>query len=240
MLALTAAGSRSKWGFLLAEAVLIVLSILLAFAIDAWWDGRQERARRLELLQALRSDFAAPGVALDEAVENAVNDAARTGGYLDVVAGDQAVGRDSLLYLLDGISAITFFEPSTASYRTALSTGSVDLIRSPSLLQAFSEFDLALESYDLHLALSGEMFYLGATHDLRRAMGGYQAPLAERSRIPGFEYRHLVPADFDLRSPVAVAAVESVYWVHVNLLEALVQMDQAADRIVVELDRMLE
>lgn len=237
---MTAEGSRSRGGFLLAEAVLIVFSILLAFAIDAWWDGRQEEARRLELLGVLRTDFAATRLALGEAVEKAVTDAARTGGYLDIVAADQVVGRDSLLYLLDGISEITFFEPSVASYRAALSTGSLDLIRNPALLRAFSDFDLAVENYDQHLELAGQMFYLGAVHDLRRAMGGYQAPLPDRGRIPGPEYRHIVPADFDLRSGLAVAAAESVYWVHVNVLDALVRMDEAAERIVTQLDLMLE
>lgn len=237
---MTEAGPRSRWGFLFAEAVLIVLSILLAFAIDAWWDGRQEEARRLELLQALRADFAATALGLDEALENAQSDAARTGGYLDVIADDRSVSRDSLLYLLDGVGAITFFEPSTASYRTAIATGSLDLIRDPQLLAALSDFDLAAESFDLHLELSGQMFYLGAVHDLRRAMGGYMAPLADRGRRPGFGYRHIIPADFDLRSGTAVAAAEAFYWMHANLLDALVQMDEAAARIVAELDRMLD
>lgn len=79
---MTEPGPRSRWGFLFAEAVLMVLSILLAFAIDAWWDGRQEEARRLELLQALRADFAATALGLDEALESARGDVARTGGIV--------------------------------------------------------------------------------------------------------------------------------------------------------------
>jgi hypothetical protein len=236
---MTVGRSRSKWGFLLAEAVLIVLSILLAFAIDAYWDGRQEEARRLELLHALRSDFAATAMALDKALEKAMADVARTGGYLDVVFDNRTVSRDSLVYLLDGVGEITFFEPSAASYRTALSTGSLDLIRNPVLLEAFSEFDLALDKYDQHLGLSGEMFYLGAVHDLRRALGGYMVPLPDRGKVPGPEHRrNVVPADFDLRSAPAVAAAEAVYWAHVNVLDALLRMDESAEKIVAELDRM--
>jgi hypothetical protein len=30
-----------RWGFLLTEMVLIVASILFAFALDSWWDERK-------------------------------------------------------------------------------------------------------------------------------------------------------------------------------------------------------
>ena len=32
------------WLRVFAEGAVIVVSILLAFGIDAWWEGRQERA----------------------------------------------------------------------------------------------------------------------------------------------------------------------------------------------------
>jgi hypothetical protein len=45
------------WKRLSVEAVAIVGSILLAFAIDAWWTDRSERARTDELLQALETEW---------------------------------------------------------------------------------------------------------------------------------------------------------------------------------------
>ena len=42
----------------LAEATAIVLSILLAFGIQAWWDDRGERHEEVQLLSALRTEFA--------------------------------------------------------------------------------------------------------------------------------------------------------------------------------------
>ena len=43
---------------LLAEATAIVLSILLAFAIDAWWEDRSDRQAEELLLHRLKADFA--------------------------------------------------------------------------------------------------------------------------------------------------------------------------------------
>ncbi|MDA0707065.1 MAG: hypothetical protein O2805_10720 [Proteobacteria bacterium] len=39
------------------ESVAIVASILLAFAIDAWWDERQERIAEAEIVLGLKLEF---------------------------------------------------------------------------------------------------------------------------------------------------------------------------------------
>ncbi|WP_439105826.1 hypothetical protein [Congregibacter sp.] len=45
------------WKRLFAEATAIVLSILLAFAIDAWWEDRADRRAEQLLLLRLKADF---------------------------------------------------------------------------------------------------------------------------------------------------------------------------------------
>ena len=48
---------RVQWKRLAAEGAAIVLSILLAFAIDAWWEDRGNRKSEQWLLQRLEADF---------------------------------------------------------------------------------------------------------------------------------------------------------------------------------------
>jgi hypothetical protein len=45
------------WTRVVAEGVVIVLSILLAFGIDAWWDERQERRQEAEYLSAIMDEM---------------------------------------------------------------------------------------------------------------------------------------------------------------------------------------
>ena len=45
-------------GRLAVEAAAIVVSILLAFAIDAWWDGRKDHLEEQEILIGLEVEFA--------------------------------------------------------------------------------------------------------------------------------------------------------------------------------------
>ena len=51
--------SNIAWPRLFAEAVAIIASILMAFAIDAWWQGRNEQAQAVALAHQLRADFEA-------------------------------------------------------------------------------------------------------------------------------------------------------------------------------------
>ena len=56
--------AQIPWLRVFVEGVVIVGSILLAFGIDAWWDGSKERADELDYLRALRSEFQAAAVEL--------------------------------------------------------------------------------------------------------------------------------------------------------------------------------
>jgi hypothetical protein len=51
---------------LIAEGLVITLSILAAFAIDAWWEVRQERESLLDALVSLEAGFGEHVVLLDE------------------------------------------------------------------------------------------------------------------------------------------------------------------------------
>ena len=47
----------AHWSRILAEGSAIVVSILLAFAIQAWWEGRQSRALEQDTLDQLAANF---------------------------------------------------------------------------------------------------------------------------------------------------------------------------------------
>jgi hypothetical protein len=48
---------KIQWQRLLVEGAAIVASILLAFAIDAWWDNRLERIEERRVLESLKAEF---------------------------------------------------------------------------------------------------------------------------------------------------------------------------------------
>lgn len=54
------------WARILAEALAIIVSILLAFGIQAWWEEKQERAKETELLSRLHAEFTTNLARIDE------------------------------------------------------------------------------------------------------------------------------------------------------------------------------
>ena len=70
------ADNRNSWARVVVEGAVIVVSILLAFALDAWWDEAQERRRLDEMLEAVAAEFESERVAMDSVVvenEHAIN-----------------------------------------------------------------------------------------------------------------------------------------------------------------------
>ena len=57
---------KIPWKRVSVEAAAIVASILLAFAIEAWWDSKQQAALERELLGQLQSELTANAVILAE------------------------------------------------------------------------------------------------------------------------------------------------------------------------------
>lgn len=51
--------NQINWARISVEGGAIIASILLAFAIDAWWDDRQERVEERQVLLGLQEEFAA-------------------------------------------------------------------------------------------------------------------------------------------------------------------------------------
>lgn len=111
------------------EGVAIVASILLAFAIDAWWQHRVELERADALVVSLSSDFGASQTHLDIwlAGTRRVLDAST-----ELLRRIRGTERDELLVVpmelvVGAISAPTY-TPTDATLEAAFSSGDIDLI----------------------------------------------------------------------------------------------------------------
>lgn len=146
---------------MLAEGAVIVVSILLAFAVDAWWDYRQERAREVAYLRELVVDL-----------ENTLADNAAFSRRAE--PGDQAIARlvqsyyeatppqpDSVAYWL---SALKFWvtQPRLGTLQTLVSTGDLALIRSDSLRTAIPNHLTNMIAFDGFEAAGAETYQLAA------------------------------------------------------------------------------
>ena len=177
---------------LLVEAVVVVGSILLAFAIDAAWEGRLARERELSYLHLLAADLT---TTLD------IN-ARITGeaGQIDPAGAKLARAyfltepppRDSVLLWLSLVQGRRWAGPQLGTARSLAQGGNLDLLRHDSLRAAIPRY---LRSMELQ-----EMFE-------ERAMSDFEAARDELRRLIDLE-----AVDLELLARHArdsIAAVES-------------------------------
>ena len=126
---------------LFAEGLAIVVSILLAFAIDAAWDERQERGREAEILESLLSEFEGnrdrlPGRAAQHrrtvSAANALLVAVRS------VGPGQAISVPDTLLLPTVLHGS--YDPPMGALQTVIMSGDLQLVSNPELRERLAEW----------------------------------------------------------------------------------------------------
>jgi len=226
------------WKRLTAEGTAIVLSILLAFAIDAWWDEVQTARQQAKLVLALQQDFETTKGRLESSIEKANSLISRTDGFFEAVKSDDPVPIDSIRHLGGGAFYKISFEPALSAYESAVATGRLGLIESPKLLEAITEFNQARENYELHDRMTADIHYLGPVWDMRKKLGSLSVLFDDSSGFPvrvqltDAEYRQLIV------DPIVTGAIEAVATANGSIAANLKEMHEATIAILLELEQL--
>lgn len=118
------------WPRILAEGVAIVVSILLAFWVQAWWEGLADKEQEVAILQALLRDFGEAREQFDR-IESTHERLQENMEQLLDWAEDGFVPENRRAEV-DGLLGSTFnrqvFDPPSGAVETILGTGRLDLI----------------------------------------------------------------------------------------------------------------
>ena len=121
------------WARILAEGAVIVVSILLAFSIDAWWDNHVEQQREREQLLSMRAEFHGSLSGLDAILASVQSHAENIESLIALLkaAGDKPV-------LVPGAllgSAVTWrtSDVSTSTLDALMASGDLNLLRNVEL-----------------------------------------------------------------------------------------------------------
>jgi hypothetical protein len=144
----------------LAEAVLIVVSILLAFSIDAWWAdlGRQQEER--ETYRALIRDFETAATQLERV--SLIHDSVRVVAEAILeMTGPAAVAPppDSLRALVSGIGRIAMFAPPLGALDAMLGSGDLSLVRNADLRASLAAFPSQLAEMNRTEGYGADLFF---------------------------------------------------------------------------------
>lgn len=118
-----------EWRRLLTEGIVIVVSILLAFSIDAWWDSVQDRAEEREILSLLRAEFEANQKIL---ARTAGVHRLNLGAMREIISAsetDISARDESLDSLFRQAGGTPHYNPATGALAATISSGRIDLVR---------------------------------------------------------------------------------------------------------------
>lgn len=137
---------RIPWLRVVSEGAVIVASILLAFGIDAWWDGTKERREESLVLDALRVEFQQNVGSLRVIHAIHAQYAAEVGHLLDrVLAAEEGATLQIPDSLLRALVSFRTADPAMGTLNTLLASGRIGLIRSQDLRRALAGWPAAVE-----------------------------------------------------------------------------------------------
>ena len=162
---------KIPWPHLITEGVIVVISILLAFSIDAWWDGYKETSTRKELALALRADFEYTIAEVDAQYALLEEHHRLLQEYLSLVDRNETEDLSSLGDRIHPAFRVVSFSPSITAYQSASSAGTISLVNSREFSQAMTEFSANMALFAEYARLSNEMYFLGTGSDIRSIYG---------------------------------------------------------------------
>lgn len=118
------------WLRIVAEGTAIVISILLAFAIDAWWQRRSQQGHADALVASLHADFTSSQAHVERWLVGNRKTLDALKEFRDGLAGTP-VGGDLVVPLEWVVAAIgaPTYSPTDATLETAISSGRIELIK---------------------------------------------------------------------------------------------------------------
>ena len=142
--------NRMHWSRVLLEGAVIVVSILLAFGIDAWWQGVQDRALEREYLARLLEDQLANKAVIATLNRQQANQVHNARRIYPLVAHGNWEGLDPTSAVVASYQATPTPSPTWVddTFEELKSTGRIGLLRNPELRSQLLDFYRYLESAD--------------------------------------------------------------------------------------------
>lgn len=111
------------WASAARDVVLIVVSILIAFGLDAWWDGRSRAEDEHEALKTLVEELRASRAELDSVIAFNLKQRRAAGYFGTLVGGVERLPHDSLIFAFDARSGGMTFDPSLGASEALVRSG---------------------------------------------------------------------------------------------------------------------
>lgn len=226
--------SMIPWARFGVEAVLIVASILVAFAIDAWWDSRSARMQEIALLNSLSQDFEEAASEFDrsKSVQLLIARAGETLITYSEVGSVPIEERERFDLLISQHFARYTFDSPTGTVDSAIGSGKINLLSNQRLVAELTQWSAAVEEVrqlqtDARAHFYTRIYpYLASRYDLEDMDKGYP------QFVDNFPWQQDASNAYDLVSDREFMSIIYMHWViSTNILTALGVVEEAITNI---------
>ena len=215
----------------LREGAVVVISILVAFGLDAWWDHRGDLREEHEIIAALEAEFTSNRTRLMDDIETVRGYTAATQRLLDAAEADMSVAGDADSLGANLWSSLNWrtANMSTAALDAVVSSGRLELIRDDELRTALAGWRAQLEDM-----AEEEMF------EWLEIIERYRPYVGRNVAIPSLEGDSLRPAAPPEPASLMRLLEDPAFQSHLSMrLDVSLVALRDKEETLIELDRVL-
>jgi len=182
--------SKIEWARLGIEAAAIVVSILLAFAIDAWWHDKQDRELESKHLSGLRAELVANMALIDDSPTTRWLNSDAGHRIIESIESARSSGSESIIVSAEDLNYITLapnLEAETSVLEGLVRSSGIEVIRDQKIISALAAWERSIRNYTDLAAVTRtttEMLVVPALHGRTDTTAAYLAgPFFELEKV---------------------------------------------------------
>jgi len=160
---------RLPWLRILIEGVVIVVSILLAFGIDAWWEGQQDRAEEQRILSSLLDEFVENSYVLATTGEGHHGEVRAMEDLLAAAESDELPATATLDTIFAKTLYVKHYIPRTGALSSTISSARITLVRNSELRNRLAGWDAKISDLVLDEQTRRDFVF----HEFLPALAGF-------------------------------------------------------------------
>ena len=122
------------------EILIVTIGILIAFALNTWWENRKELRQEQEHLVALRIDFERNRGQLDQLIKEERRIASVCDALLNISRHADKAPASEIRTLMHGVFTSKRFEPVMGAYEALVNSAGLTVVRNDKLRSALAGF----------------------------------------------------------------------------------------------------
>jgi hypothetical protein len=143
---LTRAFKTQNWFAVATEFVIVIAGVVIGFQIQAWNEGRSERAEEVHYLRALEDDIRLSRTSLEGMIANLAAQQSALEALYGVYLGEHEPGPQALAeWLNDGLFYLSALSVNETTFDTLVASGRLNILGDPELVAALQQLEGAYE-----------------------------------------------------------------------------------------------